>query len=762
MTHTTPALHMVRAYLGRDRVHRTDRAPGADHGPESRTPVARAHRTGLGTWCRGHWYGLLLALLTLGTMGGYLCNLKANGWANSFYAAAVQAGSQNWEAFLFGSSDAANAITVDKPPAALWPMELSVRVFGLGSVQMLAPQVVLAGLVVLMLGRSVRIDLDGLVGATASRWAGLSAGAVFALTPVAALMFRFNNPDAMLIALMAAAVLCTQQAVRSLSGRTAQDTCAGRVGRRLGRRASTGGPHPAAWLALAGVALGFGFLTKQFQVLFIVPGLVAAWLLGVSLLPRVIRPGWTRRLGLLAWPILTMVVSAGWWVALTELLPDDMHPYVGGSQNNSFLELTFGYNGLGRLTGDETGSVGPGGNFGETGWSRLLSGSFALQGSWLLPIALLSVCALAASLVSLGRAVRKQALAEVPVGTTTRAAFDAQALTVPAKTSAAGRRGGPVTPTALAAGWTALVAWGGWLLVTWLVLSNMNGIVHEYYTVALSPAIAACIALAVPVLLAHRRIWTHPVLAVGAAGTGAYAFWLSSSVSGVPAWLRWTVLGAGLLAGVVLIVRGLPGISRGLGRSLAAVALVAGLVAGLSVPSVLTVNTVNASATGSLVQVAGTGGMGGGQGGPGLGGQQTGSQSAASPSADGTAQGSPSGGMGGLLTGSEPSTELSEFLAQDAGDYTWMAAIIGSNNASGYQLSTGQPVMAIGGYNGTDPAPTLAGFQEYVAQGRIHYYIAASNLADQDDSAARIAEWVEQNYTAQTVDGTTVYDLGGN
>ena len=77
-------------------------------------------------WARPALLGLLLATAVL-----YLYGLSASGYANSFYSAAVQAGSQSWKAFFFGSLDSANAITVDKPPAALWPMALSVRVFGL-------------------------------------------------------------------------------------------------------------------------------------------------------------------------------------------------------------------------------------------------------------------------------------------------------------------------------------------------------------------------------------------------------------------------------------------------------------------------------------------------------------------------------------------------------------------------------------------------------------------------------------------------------
>lgn len=174
---------------------------------------------------------LSVTLLLVGTAVAYLINLASNGWANSFYSAAVQAGSVSWKAGFFGSSDAANSITVDKPPAALWLMELSVRVFGLSGWSILVPQVLLG------------VASVGLLYATVRRYfghrAGLLAGLVLAVTPVAVLMFRFNNPDALLVFLMIAAVWAMMRAVED--GRT-------------------------RWMLLVGVFVGFGFLTKQLQV----------------------------------------------------------------------------------------------------------------------------------------------------------------------------------------------------------------------------------------------------------------------------------------------------------------------------------------------------------------------------------------------------------------------------------------------------------------------------------------------------------------
>ena len=117
--------------------------------------------------------------------------------------------------------------------------------------------------------------------------------------------------------------------------------------------------------------------------------------------------------------------------------------------------------------------------------------------------------------------------------------------------------------------------------------------------------------------------------------------------------------------------------------------------------------------------------------------------------------------MGGLLNGSTPGTELTALLERDASSYTWVAATVGANNASGYQLATGDPVMAIGGFNGSDPSPTLAQFEQLVAEGRIHWFIGGEGMrgAGGSNAAREIAAWVADTFTATTVDGVTVYDL---
>ena len=217
----------------------------------------------------------------------YLWGLGSSGWANDYYAAAVQAGTQDWKAWLFGSLDSGNAITVDKPPAALWVMGLSGRLFGFSAFTMLLPQALMGVGAVALLYAAVR--------RCSGPAAGLIAGAVLALTPVAALMFRYNNPDALLVLLLVAAAYCMVRATETASTR---------------------------WIALAGCAIGFAFLTKMLQAFLVVPGFALVFLIAA--------PGsmW-RRIGKLLIGAVAMIASAGWYVALVSLWPADSRPYIG-------------------------------------------------------------------------------------------------------------------------------------------------------------------------------------------------------------------------------------------------------------------------------------------------------------------------------------------------------------------------------------------------------------------------------------------------
>ena len=275
--------------------------------PDQNVPVAQPR------WARPALLALLAATAVL-----YLWGLGSQGWANTYYAAAVQAGTQDWKAWLFGSLDAGNAITVDKPPAALWVMVLSGRLFGFNAFSMLLPQALMGVGAVALLYAAVR--------RCSGPAAGLMAGAVLALTPVAALMFRFNNPDALLVLLLVAAAYCVVCATETASTR---------------------------WIALAGCAIGFAFLAKMLQAFLVVPSLALAFLVAAP-------GGLWKRVGKLLIGAVAMIASAGWYVALVSLWPAESRPYIGGSTDNSLLQLALGYNGIDRVVGGQ----GPGGRGG--------------------------------------------------------------------------------------------------------------------------------------------------------------------------------------------------------------------------------------------------------------------------------------------------------------------------------------------------------------------------------------------------------------
>ena len=656
----------------------------------------------------------LLALL-IGTAFLYIWGLGASGWSNSFYSAAVQAGSKSWKAFFFGSSDAANFITVDKPPASLWVMDLSARVFGVNAWSILVPQALEGVATVAVLYATVR------------RWftpaAGLLAGSVLALTPVAVLMFRFNNPDALLVLLLTIAAYAVTRALEAASTR---------------------------WLVLAGSLVGLGFLTKMMQAFFVVPAFGLVYLLAA---PTPVR----RRIWQLLLAGVAMFVAAAWWVVAVTLTPASARPYIGGSQHNSILELIFGYNGFGRLTGNETGSVtgggagnglggtGGGNMWGPTGITRLFGSEMGTQISWLIPGALVALVGALWLSRREGRTSKLRA---------------------------------------------ATVLWGTTLLVSGLILSLSKGIIHPYYTVALAPAIGALVGIGGTELWRHREHWTsRAFLSVGLAATAWWAYVLLGRTPSFESWLRPTILLTGLAAAFTVLVIGR--VKRGIAVAIAA----SSLLTAVGAPVAFAIDTASTPHTGSIPTAGpssghggpggfGGGGFGGGQPGAGRGGTAAGQGTGgfgtppgntgttgttggtpptgtAGPGATGGFGGRAGQGGGGLLGSSTPSAALTAALKANASSYTWVAAAIGSNDASGYQLASGDPVMAIGGFNGSDPDPTLAQFEKLVAEGKIHYFIAGSVGTPNGGSNAssQISTWVSSHYTAVTIGGVTLYDL---
>ena len=702
------------------------------------------------------WYlpSFLVMLAAVAVL--YLWDLSASGYANAFYAAAVQAGTESWKAWFFGSLDSASFITVDKPPASLWVMGLSGRIFGFNSWSLLVPQalegVAAAGLLCAAVRRAVRRSAGGKAGAAA----GLIAGAAMALTPAAVLMFRFDNPDAFMVLLVVVAAYCVVRAIER--GRT-------------------------WWLVGAGVAFGFGFLTKSGEAVLNVPAFGLAYLVAapVSLRRRVLQ--------LLA-AALAIAASAGWWIAAVLLTPVADRPYIGGSTDNNPLELAFGYNGLGRLFGGDGNMSGGGGasgsSFGGTaGVQRLFSGEFGLEISWLLPAA---VVLLAGAVWATWR--------------------------------------GPRTDSARA----ALIIFGGWLLSTGATFAYMQGTIHPYYTVALAPAIGALVGIGGVLVWRHRVVAARAACAVLALTVLVSFGWGFELLRTDPAFhpsVRYVALAAAVAA-VVLLAAALW--TRAGRRLVAATGVLTAIAVG--VPSAAwAVATAATAHTGSIPTAvsgrghagfgtgSGAGGFGGGGGGFGGGGApggaggfggagRTGAAGGTSATGATGGTGTPPGesetggglGSAGAFPGSSPGGERGTGETGAAGQTgtpggtgagfggggpgggatssalvkalektttRWAAAVEGSNSAASLELASGgKAVMAMGGFTGTDPAPTLAEFEKWADAGDISYYITGGSGSGSgpggqggQGTSSQITTWVESHFKSTTIGGETVYLL---
>jgi 4-amino-4-deoxy-L-arabinose transferase-like glycosyltransferase len=680
----------------------------------------------------------LIALLVV-TAGAYTWNLSASGYANSFYAAAVQAGTESWKAFFFGALDSSSFITVDKPPASLWLMALSGRIFGFSSWSMLLPNALEGVAAVALLYGAVK------------RWfgapAGLLAGAMLAMTPAAALMFRFNNPDALLVALLVASAYCLTRAIEAASTR---------------------------WIIATGALIGFAFLAKLGQALLVVPAFAGAYVLAAPVSLR-------RRLAQLCYGLVAIVVAAGWWVAIVALLPAGSRPFIDGSPDNSIFNLIFDYDGFSRIFGSGGPGGGGGGSMfsGPTGILRLFNDLLGGQASWLLPAALVAL--------AVGLWLRRRA----PRVDHARAAliiWGGWLLVTAAIFSFSTGVIHTYYTVALAPAIAALVAIGAVLL--WEQREELWARIAAAITVAgtgvwsyvlldrttawepwLRPLVlvAAIIGagglLAAPLLGRFTRritVLAAACVAVGCfAGPLAYAAQTvttahSGSLPSAGPTISGTAGGFGAGSGFAGPSGGRPsGFAGGPGRS------------GSFPRGGLPGRAASSSGVGGALPGSAPSGFGSRQGFPGAA-ARSGSGAASSLFGSGGRQ---SSGSGNGATGAGNVTisrALARFLERDSSHYRWIAATSGSTSAAAIELGTGgKPVMAIGGFNGNGGELTLAQFERYVDRGQIHYYVDMGGVGGgfggfggrSSSSTSEISSWVSSHFKSQTIDGVTVYVL---
>ena len=643
------------------------------------------------------WQRAALVTILALSAGLELFRLDREGWSNLYYAATVKSMLTNWHNFFFASYDPGGFVTVDKPPLGFWLQAASAALFGFRGVSLLLPQALAAVASVALLHDLVRRSFGAM--------AGLVAALALALTPISVATARNNTIDSLLVLVVLGAAWAGSRAVEP------------------------GRPH-LRWLLLSMLLVGAGFNIKMLQAYLPLPAFYTLYLLAAPV-------RWWQRLAHLGVATVVLAVVSFSWAAAVDLTPPDRRPYVGSSADNTVRQLILGHNGLDRLlhgrrlfggrsqpaatpagappppagapittppagnpggaspggslpTAPEVppaggaadggavriGGLGPGPEGDRPGVLRLLSPRLAGQVSWLLPLAVLSLIVLAWQ---------------------TRACWRPRA-----------DRSGED-----ALRWRGLLLWGGWLLATGGFFSYAN-MFHPYYLVMLAPAIAALVGAGVVALWQEYRrgswrAWLLPAALTGSAGVQ----WVL--LSKFPEWSRRLtplVAGVPLAAAAGLVVARLW--SPWQVHRLGVAAATAGVLALLVAPAVWSGYTAW-DGPGAPLPMAGP--MRGGHG--AVSGLVLGTPSvAAYPLSQRPAR--------GLRPPDDPSRadrRLLDFLLAHQGEARFLVAVPGAGHASGIILATGKPVMALGGFNGSDPILTTERLARLVERGTVRFFL---------------------------------------
>jgi len=638
--------------------------------------------------------------------------LGSLGWGNSYYSAAVKSMGKSWTNFLFGSFDPIGVVTVDKPPAALWPQVISSKIFGLHGWALMLPQVLEGVAAVLVLHRTVR------------RWAGegaaLVAALVLTLTPITVAINRDNNPDTLLVLLLVSAAYALTRALQA-EGRSA-----------------------TWWLCASGFLIGCGFLTKMLAAWMVVPAFAVAWLVGGS-------GAWIPRVRRLLGAGAILAASSLWWVAMVALWPGD-RPYIGGSEDGSAWDLVIGYNGLGRVFGSSDGMPqgmgggGGGGGFaggfgGQSGPTRMFDSQVGGQISWLLPLCGLALAG-AVVVAVLHRRGKLPASALLPAsgwllwGTwlvVCAAVFSTQ-------------KGifHPYYTTQLAPAIAALC--GG--LTAGLVRVHRAG----FRWAPLAGAAGVVVSVVWAVVLVRRvpdwngwLVW--PVLLVGCAAV---------------------VL-------LVLARRNARLLTVAVGAAVASVLVAPGAWA-VSVPGSTGMGGSNPTAGPTTMGFGGGGGMPqqGGNGGGMPSGMPSGMPTAgAGGGMPGAGSGGAPGGRGGPGGGGELTADqrkILQYAVKQAPDARIKLAVEGGAlSASSFILGTDETVIGMGGFTNSDNAPSVAQLKEWTKNGELRYILGSGTNGGGPGGmsggyAKQRSDWIADNCTkvpASSYGGTSSEEDSG-
>ncbi len=601
--------------------------------------------------------------------------LGQNGYGNLYYAATVRSMGDNWQNFFFASFDPGGFVTVDKPPLGFWLQTLSTQIFGFSPFSIFFPQALCGVLAVLLLYALVRRHL----GVTA----GLLAALALAVTPISVVTNRNNTIDGTLALTLLLAAWAVIHA------------------------AETG---KLRWLLLSSVFVGLGFNIKMAEAYLVVPALVMTYLLCA---PRSI---WTRIWHLALFTVVAFALSVSWLLAV-DLTPTSQHPYIGSTKDNSALSLAFGYNGLNRFrigqngngtrpvptdntktnrnpsrteqnsnstnntenTENNTSRVQQpqiGGQAGASGPFRLFSVSYGGQIAWLLPFALLAILALAWQ-----RRFRFQT--------------DHQHL--------------------------ALVLWGMWLL-TMATFFTLDANFHQYYMTEMAPGLSALVGIGLVIMWKDYRSgewrgWLLPLALIVTATAQIYM------LTSYPAWSQWlspliaTLTALAIIALIILHIRPQFQLRTSTAR-IAGIAISLGMLALLIAPTIWSGYSVLQN-TESAFPTAGPPSRGGNIASI-LGFDGNGIMQGIGPTRTGGGQYIPSGLANRTA---QTNTALISYLEANQGNTKFLLAVSNANTGAPIILATNKPVMAMGGFSGSDPILTTTDLQDLISNGTVRFFL---------------------------------------
>lgn len=625
--------------------------------------------------------GILLIALILYGYGTW-----KTGSANDFYTSAITSMTQNFKNFWYASFDPAGYITVDKPPVALWFMAISAKILGISNFSVVLPSILFGVGSVYLMYR--------LVKPTFGVHAGRMAALVMTITPIVVADSRTNNMDATLIYFLLLAIWMLQKAIHA-------------------------NKYHFTWLIGSFALIGFAFNIKMLQAFMILPGMLLFYWLAS-------HEQWKAKIMKLTVAIIALVGFTLAWPLSVDMTSTSQRPYEGGSQHNSVLELAFGYNGAQRLLGQTTGTGGAfknnGGPHGKPTSDNPMNGSHQMpSGNQFHPKKLSTNMQANHHNGNFKHGPMKHQRGGM--GGAGGAFNIGTAGPLRLFQSALGPQISWFLPFAifgiLAAFWRYtdpkkkwyqlttqqkhVVLWTGWLVPVYGFFSVAN-FFHPYYTIMLAPAIAALSGIG---LIAMVQLWKNASSKIATAilpgallTTAILQAWY---VSNYYRWLSILILVVTTILIVALIIMKHKKISRPI--------LILGLLTIMIAPSFW-------SATPTIAK-----------------------ESAAIPTAGPdllTSQGNNSGGIGNGTVNSD----LLKYLQQHQGHAKYLFATADSGTAAPYIIKTQKAVMAMGGFNGTDPAITLTKFQQLVKSGQVKYYLDAGKSGSTNQT---IVKWIQKH-----------------